>query len=57
MEGKQSRANHSPHLLSADFLPCFLDETVSLHHGASHHTHAERLERHLIKRKPVLSCP
>lgn len=55
MEGKQSRANHSPHLLSADFLPCFLDETVSLHLGASHHMYAEQLERHLIKRKPALS--
>lgn len=41
MEGKESRAKHSPHLLSADFLPCLLDETVNLHHGVSRHRDAK----------------
>lgn len=43
MEDKQSRAQHSPHLLSADFLLCFLDETVNLHNGVSHHRDVKRL--------------
>lgn len=32
-----SRAQHCLHLLSADFLLCFLDETVNLHNGVSNH--------------------